>query len=229
MSPAELDRLLEHARNTGRSASRAAGLPAQSFIDIATSLMQFKAESNGDDGARVQLMFSGQKTQSIYLTREDGGFRLFDSLENESAPVAWHAFNLAAGEASETNLGYARQYLDSLRESLKPVGGDDPLASAPFTHLWIKGSKASASEIRLASASLAISDRTAAETLPVLQQALDNKNGPASSCCRHNRLSQHLSAFKFRRSFESSAHCSEVARKLPGIGHRRRRIYAAAD
>jgi tetratricopeptide (TPR) repeat protein len=66
----------------------------------------------------------------------------------------------------------ARALLDWLREDLHLEGGDDPLATTPFSRIWIKGKEASAAKIKLAAAAiLAVSKVTAERAISILEPA----------------------------------------------------------
>ena len=173
-SPAELKLSAGRVRDSSRSYVARSGISARAFTDLIASLIQTKADPNGTDGARVHLTSLGSKPQSSYVTREGGSFKILE-FEDSISPVAYHAFRLAAAGSDEAHLASARQFLDWLRESVKPAGGDDPLASAPFSHLWTKGQKGTQAEIEVAAASLALSQHAAPEMLPVLQRALSAK------------------------------------------------------
>ena len=127
-SPAELNLAARRVKDSSRSYVARSGLSAQAFTDLIASLIQTKADPNGTDGARVHLTSLGSKPQSSYVAREGSSFKILE-FEDNVAPVAYHAFRLAASGSDQAHLASARQFLDWLRESVKPAGGDDPLAS----------------------------------------------------------------------------------------------------
>lgn len=100
---------------------------------------------------------------TFYVVREEGEYRIAGI--DEMLPFLGFEALL---RLERGDLAGARQWLDWAREETPAAGGDDPLASAPFSTLWTRGAEASAEETRCAAASLLASDSFSDRTVPIL-------------------------------------------------------------
>jgi tetratricopeptide (TPR) repeat protein len=145
----------DDASGAMRTMAANAQLPMAVMRDIV--LGNAKLTATGDDakGYRVTLTSLGAAPQSLFVTKDDGKYRIVAD-GTDSAEVGNYAlYLLAHGREPE-----ARNLLDWKRELVHKGGGDDPLEGMLFPQLWTvsSSSKANTSSdaIRVAALSLTI-------------------------------------------------------------------------
>lgn len=156
-------------RREAKKAMKRKDAQAKMIADFALSA--FDIQQDGDESLGLRLRgraagAGGNMDFTAYVVREKGEYR-FAATDDAPPEFALRAFRLA--EAND--IAGARHWLDWAREHVKG-GGDDPLASEPFTALWTRGKEATAEEVRLAAAVLLPDTKKSSElALPVLEAA----------------------------------------------------------
>jgi len=139
-------------------------LPANLLADM--MLAMFRSTVTGDEAAGFRVTLTtpfANDSMAVHVVREDGELKIAGFSE-----VVESLGREALRRVERGDLRGARQWLDWAREEVKSVGGDDPLASSPFTTLWAQGAEGTADEARCAAASLLEGSETAGEALPLL-------------------------------------------------------------
>ena len=131
-----------------------------------TMMAMLRSTVTGDEAAGFRVTLTtpfADDSMVFYVVREDGELKIAGLGE------AVESLGLEALRRVERgDLQGARQWLDWAREEVKSAGGEDPLASPPFTSLWAQGAEGTADEVRCAAASLLCGSDRAGKALPFL-------------------------------------------------------------
>jgi tetratricopeptide (TPR) repeat protein/transglutaminase-like putative cysteine protease len=150
-----------------RSQFSRSGLPVEAMIDMVIQLIESKTEGTDASGYRVTLRAPGAQTLIMFVVKEDGEYKILDSVERPNSVALEVLDRLAAGD-----LAGARALLDWVRDAQHLVGGDDPFAGYAFPRFWTKGKEATAGQMKLAAAALlAEKKETAEEGITILDAA----------------------------------------------------------
>ena len=137
-------------------------LPVEVGADLLFSNVRVNVEGDDAGGYRVQLRAAGE-TQSFYVVREDGAYRIL-TVAPMMAPVALMALErIEAGDFAG-----ARRWLDWARLELKPSNSEDPLEGPAFARAWTVGVEADLPRARLATALLLADCALGERALPLL-------------------------------------------------------------
>jgi hypothetical protein len=144
------------------------GLSADVNVDLLVATIEPTAEGDDAAGYRVNLKLASGKTEGMYVVKEDGKYKILDTVDNPNSVGLEILDRVTAG-----NLAGARVLLDWVRDSQHITGGDDPMVGYAFPHLWTKGKPDDAIQMKIAAAAiLDQSDATAADGVPILRAAL---------------------------------------------------------
>lgn len=157
----------ENAMN--QAVAMRAGASPDVVADIIQQSLQIKATGDDTVGYRVSMQMSGAPSQTAFVVKEDGNYRLLANL-NWLAPVATEALD----RVQRGDLASAGMLLGWVRESLtNHQDVDDPYAVNPFTRFWSIGQRQGDEKaIRLAAASLWVTGAGAARRgVEVLESA----------------------------------------------------------
>lgn len=138
-------------------------------VTIDIMLQAFDPKSEGDDanGYREKVQIPGGPNLTFFVVKEDGQYKLLDSLESPNAIALEMLDRIKAG-----NLAGAKVLLDWIREDQHLGGGDDALGGPVFPRFWIKGEAADAHKMTLAAAALLVGTKpTAARGIKILEEA----------------------------------------------------------
>jgi tetratricopeptide (TPR) repeat protein len=169
-----LEWFVERARITHSGKARE-GSFSDVGIDLALTRAQPKVQGNDTTGYKVTLWSSSDYRGATYVVKEDGQYKV----------LATGLFPAGIGlevldRVTNNDLAGARTLLDWLREDQHLAGGDDPLAGAPFPHLWAQGRDADVATMKLAAAAiLAVWKHTAAQGVAILEAGRDSANSDA--------------------------------------------------
>jgi transglutaminase-like putative cysteine protease/Flp pilus assembly protein TadD len=206
--PEELKKSLRVGR-TFRSAMARTGASPDVALDLTLQLTEVNVEGNDATGYRVKMNIPGSKNLMLFVVKEDGAYKLLDSIEKPNAIGLEILDRIDAG-----NLAGAKILLDWLREQQHLSGGDDPLEGDPFPRFWRKGKEANAEEMRLAAAALLVqTDPTAKQGIALLEAAQSKSVDDTAAL---NVKIALLSGYGKTRQFERLlATASELAKKYP--------------
>ena len=136
--------------------------------DILMQSIDPKGEGDDMTGYREKIQMFSSGSVPIFVVKEDGQYKLLDTLDHPNAIGLEILDRIKAGD-----LAGAKMLLDWVREDQHLEGGDDPLGGPVFPRFWIKGEAVDAGKMRLAAAAiLAGTKPTAAEGIPILEDAL---------------------------------------------------------
>ena len=159
------------SRVTLTNIARQQGLPMEFYSDVGLGAMQLVQDGDEETGYRIRVRNStagnGGREETMFVVREGGQYRV-SATRKSPALIGFSVLRLLDAGKNEA----ARQWLNWTREEFQAAGGDDPLASTPFTKYWPK-SKPSATpdEMRLAAALLMPSKELGDRALPILNAA----------------------------------------------------------
>jgi transglutaminase-like putative cysteine protease/tetratricopeptide (TPR) repeat protein len=166
MEPEELEKSL-HAGRTFRRTLGAGGPSPDVALDLFMSLVQPVVEGSDKTGYRVTLQVPGRSDMVMFAVKENGRYKLLDSMEKPNA-IGLEILD----QVDANNLEGARAFLDWLREAQHLAGGDDPLSGQPFPRFWTKGKDADTAHMKLAAAALLAQTKpTAAKGISILESA----------------------------------------------------------
>ncbi len=158
---------LESARQMNSALARE-GSSLDVTEDIVMQALDPKGEGDDATGYREKLENLNGSTTTLFIVKEDGQYRLLDTLDKPNAIGLEMLDRIKAGD-----LKGAKALLDWMREDQHLEGGDDPLGGLVFPRFWIKGEAADARKMKLAAAAILISTKpTAAEGVAVLEEGL---------------------------------------------------------
>jgi tetratricopeptide (TPR) repeat protein/transglutaminase-like putative cysteine protease len=167
MDADELKEEIENGRKMNSELARE-GSSLDVTEDIVLHMLDPKGEGDDTTGYREKVEVLGGNTVTIYIVKEDGQYKLLDTGEKPNAIGLEMLDRIQAG-----NLRGAKALLDWMREDVHLEGGDDPLGGPVFPRFWTKGEAPDARKMKLAAAAiLAVSKPTAAQGVPILEEAL---------------------------------------------------------
>jgi len=135
--------------------------------DIFLQAFDPKADGNDSTGYREKVQVPGGSMLTAFVVKEDGQYKLLDTLEKPNAIALEMLDRIKAGDLQGTKV-----LLDWLREDQHLEGGDDPLGGPVFPRFWIKGQAPDARKMKLAAASLMVGSKpTAAQGVALLEEA----------------------------------------------------------
>ena len=145
----------DEASGAMRRVAAQAQLPMAVMRDIV--LGNAKLTATGDDakGYRATMTSLGAPTQSLFVTKDEGRYRIVADGTDAAEVGNYALYLLAHGREAE-----ARNLLDWKRELVHKGGGDDPLDGMLFPRFWATGSastaNAGADAIRIAALALTL-------------------------------------------------------------------------
>jgi transglutaminase-like putative cysteine protease/predicted Zn-dependent protease len=192
-----------------------AELPANLLGDMMLAMLQPTVTGDEAAGFRVTLTTPfANGSMAAYVIREDGELKIA-GLGTAAESLGSEALR----RVERGDLQGARQWLDWAREEVKNAGGDDPLASSPFTALWAQGAAGTADEARCAAASLLEGSETAGQALPLLLSC--RQTAPEGA----RRTALDLALTLTYGWLDRSAEQAETARSLAAAFPRSERAY----
>jgi tetratricopeptide (TPR) repeat protein len=156
---------LSESRGLLHAIASQSGLPANVLLDVIAGNIKITAAGDDESGHRVSVQSLGAKTQQLFVTREDGAYKVVTDGSTLSESGNQVLYLLSVHREAE-----ARSLLDWTRERVHKGGGDDPLAGSTFPRFWTVGDKADPAAMQLAAASLAASNLRIRELLPSIRQ-----------------------------------------------------------
>ena len=151
------------------SVAREQGLPLAFYADVGIGTVQLVQDGSDDVGYRIRTRSSAKGTaeETAFVIREGDGYRI--SATRKSPPfIGFSVMRLLDAGKNEA----ARQWLNWTREEFTANGGDDVLASTPFSKYWPKQKQsATVDEMRIAAAMLMPSKDLGEKALAVLTPA----------------------------------------------------------
>jgi tetratricopeptide (TPR) repeat protein len=177
-------------------------LPFEVGADLLVSNARVNVEGDDALGYRVQLRAAGD-TQSFYVVREAGGYRLLTV-----APMVGPLAVMALERIDANDLGGARRWLDWARLELRPANTEDPLEGPAFARAWTVGVETDLARARLATALLLADCAMGERALPLLA-AVD-----AESLSATDRLSLDLALGKVYLELDRWPELRAVAQRL---------------
>ena len=136
-------------------------------IDIMLQAFDPKGEGDDANGYREKVQIPSGPNLTLFVVKEDGQYKLLDSLDRPNAIALEMLDRIKAG-----NLSGAKVLLDWIREDQHLGGGDDSLGGPVFPRFWLKGEAADAHKMMLAAAALLVTTKpTAAQGVKILEEA----------------------------------------------------------
>ncbi|HWW62168.1 MAG TPA: hypothetical protein VN181_12430, partial [Thermoanaerobaculia bacterium] len=152
------------------SNARDQGLPIEFYADAGIPSVQFVQDGDDATGWRIRTRAATRRNatdDTFYVIKENGAYRVA-ATTREPGFIGWRVLRMADAK----QLDAAKQWLNWAREELTAGGGDDALSGPPFAKFWAKSkATATADEIRLAAASLALGKQVSEPSIPVLLAA----------------------------------------------------------
>jgi tetratricopeptide (TPR) repeat protein/transglutaminase-like putative cysteine protease len=141
--------------------------------DILLQMLDPKGEGDDATGYREKVELLGGTTMTVFVVKEDGQYKLLDTLDKPNAIALEMLDRVNAGD-----LKGAKALLDWLREDQHLEGGDDPLGGPVFPRFWTKGEAADARKMKLAAAAIMVSTKpTVAQGVAILEAGLKDAAG----------------------------------------------------
>ena len=145
------------------------------FGDLLAAMMQIQQDSDGGNGQRlrIRVMGAGAKDadMALFARQENGRWVIAGASQGGLTMIGDAVLEMAA----KGELEPARRWLNWAREEVKGGSGDDALDGSPFATLWARSkATATADEIRLAAASLAVDKFGWNISEPILVAAREN-------------------------------------------------------
>ena len=151
--------------------ARKQGLPMEFYADVGLGTMQLVQDGDDATGYRIRIRNNNSTATSrddtVFVVRDGDGYKI--AATTKSAPLIGLAV-LRLADAGKNDA--ARQWLNWARDEFPAGGGDDALATNPFSKYWAKSKQtATPEELRLAAAMLMPSKELADKVLPILNAA----------------------------------------------------------
>ncbi len=141
--------------------------------DILLQMLDPKGEGDDTTGYREKVELLGGTTMTAFVVKEDGQYKLLDTLDKPNSIALEIADRVDAGD-----LKGAKTLLDWMREDQHLEGGDDPMGGPVFPRFWIKGEAADARKMKLAAAAIMVGTKpTVAEGVAILEAGLKDAAG----------------------------------------------------
>jgi len=212
--PDEIKSILEAGKKLRRSLVHSGSSP-DVVLDILTQLIQPKVDGSDASGYRVKMQIPGGKNETIFIVKEDGKYKVLDTIEKPNSVGLEIVDRVASGD-----LAGARVFLDWVREEQHLAGGDDPLAGDAFPRLWTKGQEATAAQMKIAAAGILVGTKpTAAQGVAILEAALP------SAANEQAKLNMQLALTTGYENLENFQRLSAVAAELSKQNPESRRAF----
>jgi tetratricopeptide (TPR) repeat protein/transglutaminase-like putative cysteine protease len=141
--------------------------------DIVLHMLDPKGEGDDTTGYREKVEGLGGRTETLYIVKEDGQYKLLDTGDKPNAIALEMLDRIQAGD-----LRGAKALLDWMREDVHLEGGDDPLGGPVFPRFWTKGEAPDPRRMKLAAAAILVGTKpTVAQGVPILEAALKEASG----------------------------------------------------
>ena len=137
-------------------------------LDLLAGSMKFTSEGDDKIGYRVSMESLGSQTQQIFVSRDEGGFKVVSDGSTSSEVGNYALYLLSKGRDAE-----AKSLLDWQRDQLHRGGGDDPLAGPELPRFWTSGETSGLDAMEIAAASLIDDTPEIKPLLPKLKAAFD--------------------------------------------------------
>jgi len=144
------------------------GLPANVLLDAMAGNLKITVDGDDESGHRVSVQSLGAQTQQLFVTQEDGAYKVVTDGNAPSESGNEVLYLLSVHREKE-----ARSLLDWTRERVHKGGGDDPLAGSIFPRFWNVGDQPDPATMKLAAASLLASNLRIRELLPSIREQWD--------------------------------------------------------
>src|SRR5436190_356505 len=153
--------------------ARKQGLPLEFFADLGMGSVQFLQDGSDETGYRIRLRSpnreSALREETLFVVKEGDEYKISATTKAPSL-IGFSVLRLLDQGKPEA----ARQWLNWTREEFPAGGGDDPLATLPFSKYWPKSKpSATADEMRLAAAMLMPAKELSDRAIPILTAARD--------------------------------------------------------
>jgi tetratricopeptide (TPR) repeat protein len=161
-------------RNVGRvsmlNLARDQGLPLAFYADIGMGNIQIVEDGDDEIGHRLRMRNSsgGSVTNdTLFVIKDNGQYRI-SATRKSPALIGFSVLRLLDAGKKDA----ARQWLNWAREEFPQNGGDDPLATTPFSRYWPKVKPAATDdEIRIGAAMLMLSKELSTRSIGILESA----------------------------------------------------------
>jgi transglutaminase-like putative cysteine protease/predicted Zn-dependent protease len=193
------------------------GISPEVTADVFPQVVTPRLDGDDATGYRDILQLPGGKTETFFLVKEDGHYRLLCTGE-DLAPLGLEVLDRIAGNSLAT----ARSLLDWARDEQHLGGGDDPLDGLAFPRMWSKGQDADAQRMSLAAAALlAQSASTASRGVAQLEKALGPSVDPA------DRINLDVALLAGYENLQNNQRLLEVAAELAQSHPESERVFIA--
>jgi tetratricopeptide (TPR) repeat protein len=163
-----------------RTMAAQAQLPMAVMRDIVLGNAKLTATGDDTKGYRTTMTSLGAPTQSLFVTKDDGRYRIVAEGKDAAEVGNYALYLLAHGREAE-----ARNLLDWKRELVHKGGGDDPLEGMLFPRFWTTGSastaNAGADAIRIAALALTLTKPSSQTPIEPALAALKTASGAAAT------------------------------------------------
>src|SRR5205823_5163578 len=139
--PDEIEKTLKTGKQVRSSLART-GISADVTLDIVMETLTPKGEGDDTNGYREKLQILGGKTLTLFIVKEDGKYKILDSMEKPSA-IGLEVLDRVVAQ----NLKSASLLHDWLRDEQHLGGGAGPLSGEAFPRVWPKRKEADASQL----------------------------------------------------------------------------------
>ena len=171
--------------------------------DLVVSGLTYSVDGDEATGYRVSHRAGRSKTDTAYVFREDGEYRIL-GFNNKLAVAS----RLILGFLDHGNLSSAHRWLDWIREEQHLQGDDDPLAGPVFPRFWTKGQDGDLETMRRSAAALMVTTSFAEDAVPILVA------GRTQSATDADRLKFDLALAVGYRKLKDWNALAEVAQRL---------------
>ena len=141
------------------------GLPANVLLDAMAGNLKITVEGDDESGHRVSVQSLGAQTRLLFVTRENGEYKIVTDGSALSESGNQVLYLLSVHREKE-----ARSLLDWTRERVHKGGGDDPLAGPIFPRFWAAGDRPDPAAMMLAAASLVAPYPSVRDLLPSIRE-----------------------------------------------------------
>lgn len=157
---------IDESRGALRVSAGRAELPVAVLLDVLTSNLKLTAEGSDDTGYKITAESIGAKSRQMFVTREEGVYRVVTDGVRASEAGNQVLYLLANGLEKE-----AQYLLDWMRDRMKRGGGDDQLSGPLFPRFWTAGDPADRAAMQLAAEALIADTPAIKSSLPDLRAA----------------------------------------------------------
>lgn len=150
------------------SLSAKVDMPASVLLDAIVGNLKLTAAGDDEIGHRISVQSLGAKAEQLFITKEDGAYKIVTDGKDPSEAGNEVLFLLHEGKQRE-----AQSLLDWMRDRMHKGGGDDPLSGPLLPRFWTVGDAADPAAMHLAGASLVATNSSIKDLLPSLRAQLD--------------------------------------------------------